>query len=118
QSPPCTDASDVAHRGQFIGYSTRSDVPTHERQVGQKKNRRPTEIAEWRRWFVVIRAPIEPRNDRPNAEQQCDQQQTNLRTSKTKEMGRKFLQQLILPQEIPFRFDARVRRRERICLLT
>ena len=68
ESPPCADPRDVAHRGQFIGYSARSDVPAHQRQVGQKKNRRPTEITECRRCFVAISAPIEPGNDGPNTE--------------------------------------------------
>src|SRR5438046_10125653 len=90
QRPQCADTGDVMHGSQFIAYPARSNVPTHERQVSQKKNGRPTEIAESRRRFIVISPLVEPWNNGPNAKQKCNQQPTDLRAFQAKELQTKF----------------------------
>ena len=117
QSPPCANPCDVMDRSQFTACSARTNVPAGQGEKRQKQDRGPTEVAESRRRLVVIGASIEPGNNGPNAEQNCNQQQTNLRPFQTKEVRRKFLSQLILPEEIPFRFYSGICRGERICFL-
>ena len=46
-----------------------------------------------------------------------DHEQTDLRSLETEKMRREFLQQLILPEEIPFRFDPGIGGRERVGFL-
>src|SRR6266581_4798730 len=67
----------------------RSLQPRPRSVLRANRKHRPIEIAECRRCFVVISAPVQPGNDGPNTEQKRNQQQTDLRAFETKEVRRK-----------------------------
>ena len=91
-----------------------ANVPSLQRQERQKQNRAPPKVTEAGRWLVASRLAIQPRDDGPGAQQQTDDQQTQLRTFHPQYVRGKLLEQLILPQEIPFRFDTRKSWRKRV----
>src|ERR1051325_6789009 len=92
QGPPRADPRYLRHRSEVRASPSGSDVPARQREIGQKQNRGPAEIAESRRQLAPGGTSIQPGDDRPDPEQNRDQKQTNLRSFETKKVGRKFLQ--------------------------
>src|SRR6266540_3981340 len=92
QGPPTAGPGDGFQRSRISGRLSSPNVPGFQRQERQKQNCAPSKVAEAGRRLVALGLAIQPRDDGPDAQQNTDDQQTQLRSFHPEQVGRKLLE--------------------------
>ena len=76
-------------------------------RIRDEEDRTHTEVTEGGRVLAAPRLSIQPRDDRPDAQQDSHEQEAHLRSLQPQQVRRKLSKQLIDPEEVPLRLDSR-----------